>query len=282
MSWFERQARGRDPEAVSKEHARYLRAAGVDRALDTLSGPYGVRRFLVHFAARGARVRVSAVDAIPLGWGGGPPPPDPTGKARAELERALTRLHANMATGPRWEQGAVGYVRDARGQATVMAVFDEDAEKASLEDLPPPPKPGHPLEEPETRALIAQWEPAMAELHARSSKVAPTWAAWEIKEDRQLFLYFGGDPDEGPPPTETRRAPCQVLATFEPRWGRFTWRAASPLFSERLFGWDSFAATWDAANEVTLLAAARMQARWLFMQPIDDAGGVIFAAVFAD
>ena len=280
MSWFERQARGRDPDAVSREHGRYLRAAGVDRALEQLAGPFGVRRFLLHFEARGARVRVRAIDAIPLAWGGGPPPPDPTGGARKAVEVALTRLHLNMSTGPRWGRGAASYLRDARGDASIQLVFDDDADDASLDLLPMPPRPGHPLEVPETRALVAHWEPAMAELHAASARMGRGHDAWEIQDDRRLLLHFGGDPDEGPPPTETRRRRCQVLGTFDPRTGLFTWRTDGPLFDEKVFGWDAFPATWAAATELALLAAARLGAAWLLVEPVGEHGMVLMAAVF--
>ena len=74
MGWFERQLEGRAPEDVEKEHGRYLRAAGVDRAIDALNGPYGVRRYIIRFGENEGRVRVSDIEAVPLSCGGGPPP----------------------------------------------------------------------------------------------------------------------------------------------------------------------------------------------------------------
>ena len=53
MSWFARQAQTSTPEKVTRDQGRYLRAAGVDRALDQWAGPYGVRRFVVRFADGG-------------------------------------------------------------------------------------------------------------------------------------------------------------------------------------------------------------------------------------
>ena len=47
MSWFAAQSEGRDPQELSRELGRYLRAARVDRALDGLAGAFGCRRFLV-------------------------------------------------------------------------------------------------------------------------------------------------------------------------------------------------------------------------------------------
>lgn len=279
MSWFERQARGRDPGEVSSEHARYIRAAGVDRALAELSGPFGVRRYLVRFAARGARVRVSSIDAVPLAWGGGPPASDPRGTLRAQLEKALSRLHANMASGPAWARGAAGVVRDAKGQIDIRLVFDEDADQAALDDLRAP-RPGHPLEAPETLHLLAQWAPAIADLHARSARAGDDWSGWDVKDDQVLLLHYGGGPGGDAPPSRTERHDCRTLATYSPRSGDFTWRTDGPLFDEKVFGWEAFPATWDASMELALLAAARLQAARLFVQPVDDYGMVLMVAVF--
>lgn len=279
MGWFERQATGRDPREVSREHGRYVRAAGVDRALEALAGPFGVRRFLVRFSTRGARVRVTAVEAIPLSWGGGPPPADLGAELRGRLEQALARLHTNMASGPRWSRGAASFLRGARDGATLRLVFDEDADQATLDDLPMPPKPGHPLEGAETRDLFAAWEPAMLEIHRRSSRFSQDYAAWEIEGDR-LTLHFGGDPDAGERPSRTEHRRCQVLATYSPASGELSWQTA-PLFEEPLFAWKAFPATFDAAMQVGLLAAARIGADLLLALAVDDRGTVLTVAVRA-
>lgn len=279
MGWFQRQCKGRDAAEVSKEHARYVRAAGVDRVLDELAGPFGVRRFLVRFALKGAAVRVGSVDAMPLNWGGGPPPEDPSGRVRARLEGALARMQRNMATGPSWSRGAVSYVRDAQGRTEVQLSFDDDADDTRLDGLPMPGPPGHPLEAPETEHMIRAWEGPIAELQVRSAAVTPDWQEWEVVDDHTLALYWGGGPD-GPPPTDVRRARCRTLATYQPRWSRFAWRTDTPLFAEAVFAVEHFPATFGAAVELALVAAARLQARWLFVQAYDDAGSVLMVAVF--
>ncbi len=279
MGWFERHAAGRDPREVSREQGRYVRAAGVDRALEALAGPYGVRRFLVRFAVRGARVRVTALEAIPLSWGGGPPPADPSAQLRSRLEQALGRLHTNMASGPRWSRGAASFLRDARGGASLRLVFDEDADEARLDDLPMPPKPGHPLEAPETRDLFAAWEHGMVAIHQRSARFPQDHAAWEIEGD-WLTLHYGGDPDEGEQPTRTERRRCQVLATYSPKAGELTWQCA-PLFEEAVFSRKSFPSTFDAAMQVGLLAAARIGADLLLALSTDERGTVLTVAVRA-
>jgi hypothetical protein len=279
VGWFERQCSGRDPGEVSKEHARYVRAAGVDRALDELAGPFGVRRFLVRFSLRGAAMRLDSVDAMPLNWGGGPPPEDPSGRVRARLEATLGRLHRNMATGPAWSRGAISYVRDAQGRTEVQLSFDDDADDTRLDALPLPGPPGHPLEDPGTEHMMRAWEGPMAEVQVRSAAVTPDWDEWEVIDDHTLVLYWGGGP-EGPPPTDTRRARCRTLATYQPRWSRFTWRTGDPLFEDAVFSVEFFPATFDAAVELALVAAARLQARWLFVQPYDESGSVLMVAVF--
>lgn len=279
MGWFERQCKGRDPAEVSKEHARYVRAAGVDRALDELAGPFGVRRFLVRCVVKGAAVRVDSIDAMPLSWGGGPPPEDPSGRVSGRLTSALARLHRNMATGPVWNRSAISYVRNAQGQTEVQLSFDEDADDTQLDGLPLPGPPGHPLEAPETEHMIRAWEGPTAELQLRSAAVTPDWDEWEVIDDHTLVRYWGGGPD-GPPPKDVQRSRCRTLATYAPRWSRFTWRTGAPLFDDAVFGVAYFPATFDAAVELALVAAARLQARWLFVQSCDDAGSVLMVAVF--
>lgn len=267
MGWFERQAMGRSAREVEREHARYFRAAKVPDALAALAGPYGVRRFLVRFARQGAAVRVQAIDAVPLQWGGGPPPEDLTGQKRQALARALTRLHKNMALGPRWERGVVGYLRDREGQEQIMPLFDEDADMADLSKLPAPQPPGHPLEDPSYGGLIANFEPRMHAVHARTAMIGGAWEVWEL-EEHDLVLHY---------PDEIRRHRCQVLGTFDAGRKRFMWQSEGALFPEPPFADRAFSCDWNGANELCLLAAARLDADWLFVGDIGD-GRVLFGA----
>jgi hypothetical protein len=272
MSWFAAQSEGRDPQELSRELGRYLRAARVDRALDGLAGAFGCRRFLVRFVLRSGKVRLEGVEAVPLGWGGGPPPPDPRGDRRAELERCLTMLQRNMSTGPRWERGALAYLRDAQGRTEIIPTFDDDADLVVLDDLSAPGPPGHPLEDPAYGELLALHEAKMGELHQRSRQVAEDWDWWEVRDDRLLVLHYDAPPSE-------RRLRCLTLATFEPAKGRFTWRTDGALFPEVPFQPGSFAATLDAAVELCLLATARMGGRWLLVQEVEDGGAQLLVGV---
>jgi len=273
MTWFERQLNGRSAEEVELEHGRFLRAAGVDRAIDALSGPFGVRRYVVRFGESSGKVRVSELDTVALSCGGGPPAPDPTGERIAKLERALTALHRNMSTGPGWETGAIAVLRNAEGGTDLMPLFDEDAAEARLAELPNPGPPGHPLETPDYQRLLAEHEAQLAAVHGETARLGRTWSEWSVSEDDQsLELVF----ESGP-----RRYKCQTLATFEPGKHWFEWEVEEPLFPDDVFSWAGFTADLDPAIELGMLATARLGAAWLFVQAFDEDGAVVLVAVWA-
>lgn len=268
MSWFDRQAMSRPQQEVEREHARYIRAAQLPEALDALAGPYGVRRFLIRFARQGVVVRIVAIDAVPLQWGGGPPPADPTGKLQRRVSTALTRLHKNMSLGPRWERGVIGYIRGRDRGAQIMALFDDDADMADISKLPAPPPPGHPLEAPSYHALLAQLEHKMAQIHGRTAMLGGRWDVWDL-DGHELVLHYA---------QEQRRHRCQVLGLQDNRRGRFLWQTDEVLFAEPAFKDRAFGCDWNGANELCLLTAARLDAEWLFVGDLGDER-VLFGAV---
>ncbi len=271
VSWFDAQLQGRDPDEVLQEHARYIRAARVDAALDALAGPYGCRRFVVRFAAKGRTVVFLDLETLALPFGGGPPPDDPSGERVANLEKALSRLHANMSLGPKWQRGAFAYLRDASGATELIPAFDDDADEARLERLPMPGPPGHPLEDTATDTLFALRARDMARVLAATRALPVDWETWEVDEDIGLTLHFADG--------SVRKHRCLVLATFEARWSRFTWRAKEPLGSENLFKTPAFPCTLDKAIELGLLSTALVGGDWMFMQPFDEQGGQLIVAV---
>jgi len=286
MSWFQCQVQGRPEAEVLREHGRYLRAAGVDRALDALAGPFGLRRFLVAFAARptgGGRhqVELTEVLAMPLAAGGGPPPPDPGGERQPFLAQALTRLHANMALGPAWTRGVIGYVRDAQGRTQLFPLFDDDGDVARLDQLPVPAGKGHPLEQPDYGRLLANWEGRMATVHARSARVRPDWDQWTV-DGSVLTLSYDPLPDSGDPPRwrEERRFRCHPLGTFVPARSRFTWQTSRRPGGASPFSDPELVADWATAHEVALLTAAGLDAEWLFAGEFGDHGELLYAAVY--
>ena len=286
MTWFERQAQGRPEAEVAREHARYLRAAGVDHALDSLAGPFGLRRFLVGFAARPAgggrhQVELTEILSMPLAKGGGPPPADPSGEHQPALARALTRLHANMAVGPAWTHGVVGYTRDSRGRTQLYPLFDEDSEAARLDMLPVPSGPGHPLEQPTYQRLVANWEARMAAVHARSSHVRPDWDQWTVDGDTLSLSYDRVEGIQAEPRwREVRHFPCHALATFFPARERFTWQTSRRPGGGAPFAEGEVVADWAAAHEISLLAAAVVGAAWLFAGEFGEHEELLYVAVF--
>ncbi|MEL6341586.1 MAG: hypothetical protein AAFV53_00540 [Myxococcota bacterium] len=270
MSWFQRQGMGNNEREIAANQGRYLRAAGVDAALGALAGPFGVRRFAVRFAARNGRVQIQAIEAMPLRDGGGPPPPDPRKKHQDALAAALTKLWKNMQVGPRWSRGVIGYLRDRTDAVQIHPLFDEDADVATLERLPMPLGGGHPLESPAYQSMRNNNEHHMTRLMSRTAMIGGDWDVWEL-DGGQLRLHLD---------QEVRRHRCQVLGVLEVDPGRFTWVVDNPLFGEPdVFTEPNFSADWNAANELGLLTAARLEADWLFVGDLED-GRVLFAAVY--
>lgn len=278
MPWFQRQAAGRADQEVAREHARYLRAAGVDRALDAMAGPFGLRRFLVAFEARPIgsgrhQVKVSEVVAMPLASGGGPPPADPTGLLLPGLELALTRLHANMASGPSWSRALIGYLRDGRGRVELLPLFDDDADAGTIDRLPVPPGPGHPLEQPAWARLQATWESRMQAVQARTARIRPDWEDWTVDGEALVLSYGQG------PTARTQRFRCHPLATFAPSRSRLSWQTTRRPGGAAPFDQTELPVDWGSAHEIALMAAAMLEASWLFAGEFGGEGELLYAAV---
>lgn len=277
MAWFAQQIGAATPAAAQRELGRYLRAAGVVRTVDALCGPFGVRRFVLRFRARGGSVRVESIEAVPLQHGGGPPPQDPRGQRMAALERALTALHRNMSTGPAWDHGAIGVLRDAQGRSELIPTFQDDADVVILDNLPVPGPPGHPLEsrhylyELERHAVDIQQ--VLQQTHAQ----AMDWDTWEVTDEGMLVAHWQPEPEA--PPTRTLRARCIVLGTYQPHHARWTWQTPQPLFEGPVCSTPQFPATLDAAMELGLLMTAKVGGRWLFSGTYDDHGSQLLVAV---
>ncbi len=271
MSWFAQQTGG--DTAAAREQGRYLRAAGVARALDGLCGPFGVRRFVVRFRHRAGSVRVESIEAVPLQTGGGPPPADPRGTHLAALERALTALHRNMATGPRWDRGAIAVLRDAQGRTELIPAFEDDAEVVVLDDLRVPAGGGHPLESRDHQLDMERHAHDLGRVHQQTHATVMDWDWWEVDDSGQLVVHWDG------PPARMRSHPCTVLGTFEPRWSRWTWQTPTPLFPGPVWAAGHFPATLEAAMELGLLATARLRGQWLFVGSFGDDGAQLLVAV---
>jgi hypothetical protein len=271
MSWFQNALRGMSAEQAAREHGRLLRESGVDRAVEELAGPFGLRRFLLTFQRQGAGVRLRGIEAVALGWGGGPPPEDPGGHRAERIERALSALGRAMTPRWPWSRGAVGYTRRASGSGHLVVLFDEDADPYHLDQLPLPGPPGHPLEGPAWLAQLAQSEAAIAALRQRSQAIFADWESWQIRGDRELLLSWPG---------RSQNLRCLTLATLEPAAQRYTWRTEAPLWAGPPFDAPPFSCSVEAAFELCSYSAARLGARWLFAQPLEEGEVLLFASVF--
>jgi hypothetical protein len=275
VGWFTRQLQGRSAREVEEDHARYVRASGLDRALTALAGPYGLRRFVLYFELRGSKVHLGEVATTRLQWGGGPPRPDLGGRAQAQVERCLTQLQRNMSAGPRWERGAVGFVRELDARPKLLTWFDDDVDGRLLERLPVPGPPGHPLESPAWERQRGRFEAQVQAVAARSRRAGAV-DRWEVERSGRMWVESG---QPGQPGFDRRSLRCAVLARFEPRAQRFFWEVEEPLFDEEPFTWPEFSCDLDAALEVGMVATARLGADRLFAPIYGAAGEQLLVAV---
>lgn len=272
MSWFDRQSKTLGID-LSQSIGRYLRSSGIDASLNELSGPFGVRRFLIHFRLTQARIQITDIQSLPLQYGGGSPL-DMTPDMQAKLERSLIKLHQNMSVGPSWTEGALGFIRNNDNQHTIVPFFDEDVPLATL-DLLPVPDEGHPLESPEYRKLLGSNEAQIEPIWARTNTFAHEWDEWEVDKG-ELRLIYGSQES----PTEVLKKRCQVLATFDSASSKWTWQSEGPLFPEETFAWQEFVCDWNASMELGGLTSARLGADWLFVSSVEGSNLVLFAAVW--
>jgi len=272
MGWFERHLDGRQPEELEKEIGRYIRAAGVDRALTQMCGPFGVRRFVIRYAAQNDGVKLTELETHPLPFGGGPPDPRGAEEGLQPLEAAVTRLHRNMLTSLPWSRGAVAVVRDAEDNLEIVPLFDEDADGSQLSDLGVPGPPGHPLEGLQYQEMIAGNEAGMGAVHAQTSRRRGSWTGWDVpQEDEAIVLEHAGG---------ATRYRAQVLGTFHPARRRFEWADGGALYEEPVFTTQAFSITMDVLMELGFATTARLGADWLFIDAYNDAGDLVLIAVW--
>ena len=272
MGWFERQLGGREPEELEDELGRFVRASGVDRAITTICGPYGVRRFVIRFERRGDAITLTELETHPLPAGGGPPDPQGAEEGIQPLEAAINRLHRNMSTRLPWDRGAVAVIRDALDQLEILPLFDDDADDAALADLGIPEGPGHPLEGHPYREMVAAQEAGMAAVHAETSRRRGSWTGWEISQDNKTLVL---DHRSG-----TSRLKTGVLGTFHPSSGKFAWATEAPPYEEPLFTTASFSATFDTVVELGMATTARLGAARLVIEKLGDGDDIVLAAVW--
>ncbi len=272
MSWFERNLKGRNPDELDKELGRFVRASGVDRALEQMCGPYGCRRFVIRYELQGSAVVLTELETHALPFGGGPPDPRGAEDGFQPLAAAVNRMHRNMGTSLPWKRGAVAVLRNADDRLDILPLFDDDADQASLADLDMPGPPGHPLEGPLYRDLVSANEAGMAAVHAETSRRRGSWTGWNISDDDSTLTLQHA--------TGTSRFRVRVLGTFHTESGRFVWATDGALFDEPVYSTGSYSADMDAVMELGMATCSRLGATWLFIDTIGSENDLVFAAAW--
>lgn len=252
MSWFDR-CRGDTPsEDAAARLDAHTAASGLVAHLARACGRPGLRRFVVRFEVRGPRVRLGAVEAVPLADGGGPPPAwDPVA-----VEGALLGLRARLTPPWRFGRGAIGVVRDADGTLDVALRFDEDADEFGLGDLRLPVGPAHPLDHPAWQRAVAEWQGRIAGL-----RWVDAAEGWQL-EGGSLVL-------------DGVRHAVTPLAVWR---GELSWLLDEPAGDEPPLTEDPLPVGLAEAGEVVALAAARRGNQAVFRGET-DAGEVVFVGM---
>lgn len=252
MSWFDRR-RGDEPSEVAYARlAGLMERSGVNDVLVRACGRPGLRRFVVRFERRGARVRVGPVDSRPLAEGGGPPPAFDPVALEAAVERLATGLRAPWSL----DRGAFGIVRDGDGAVEIAARFDEDADGYGLADLRTPRGEAHPLDHPAWTKALRDWSARMATIRWVVPAEAWTW-------DDALVVDGGV-------------LPADRVGVW--RAGRFEWLLDEPAGDEAPLCEPSLTVALPEAVELVALAAARRGHAAVFRGEAED-GAVVFGGL---
>lgn len=250
MPWFDRHCGDASPVDAHARLNDAVNRSGLLAALERACGRPGLRRFILRFEAKGNRVRLRGVEAVPLAEGGGPPP----SLDSADLEAALARLRTFTPADWRFSAGALGVVRDGDGRMDVSFRYDEDTVGFTVESLRWPGGPANPVERPVVQKLLDQWAARMGSL------------AWTVAEDAWQLeagnLRYRGTSQ-----------PADILATW--RDGLLSWYVEN---SEDLAFRDAITVDFASATEIVRLAAAQMGASGGFEGEAED-GRVVFLAV---
>lgn len=269
-TWFDRHSKRFEGDPSEQVHA-WLHEAGVHEALNDMSGPIGVVRFLVFFQKKQGKIVVDNIASEPLEYGGGTP--QFTGNQHVdELRDALLRFSRVMGHIP-FSYGCVGFLRDYENSYDLVCYFDEDVKGVQLNVLPIP-KYGHPLQDPTYQRLIGDMELQLSQVIAQSSRIGSNWEEWSIEKNTLTLSY----PSEGGY-HDKQKFYAAVLGTFV--WSEFawTWQVDQPLFREEAFSCKEFLATWEMAMELGYITTARLGAYWLFVGTLDD-NTVLLASVW--
>lgn len=242
MSWFDRHA-GEDPAAFFRRLGTALESAGVSAAVEAACGPFGLRRFVARAEVREGRVKLGAVDSVPLPKGGGPPSGAAWIAGVPALESSLTRFRRALPPAAQFTEVAIGVVRHEEGPLDLSLRMEEDAAALRPTDLPLPTGAAHPCEDPAYLRALAGWAPRLDAMRANFSVARSEWS-----------LVDGRLDDGG------RRVPAMALATWHPGQRRFEWLLDRPAAEEAPFVEPSFSLDQSGAMELVCFAALRLGA----------------------
>ena len=258
MTWIHRN--GFMEEGTSKKLFQYLQKAKVPEGLARIAGGFGVRRFIGYFTIARGKVLVQRIESVTLSHGGGPPSHD-TADNRKLFGDVIMELHRNMSAKHAFRKGALGFVRDAEGQYSILPYFEEDIEHAKLDDLPIPKK-GHPADSIEYKNLRAKSQMQVQKIQAKTNTVHQDWDQWSIANGQLTLQYTY-------PMFQTHVHRCQVISTFSMQSQTWTWQVEKPLQSEPIFVHHSFLFSLEGAMELGFICCAHLECDWLLIAEVE-------------
>ncbi|MEN9786582.1 MAG: hypothetical protein RLZZ299_1846 [Pseudomonadota bacterium] len=262
MAWFDRQVGDGGVDAAMSALDAAVERSGLLAALEAVSGPHGLRRFVVRFEVRGAGVKLLGVDSAQLPRGGGPPA---WFDAHArDVEQSLVALRRALPAPWTFREGAVGFVRGSDPRRSLVLRFDEDSAGFGLAELPMPTGEPWPPEDPAYVRAAAAWD----------GRIAPVRAAWSVAEaDEDWSIAEGRLERPGRPPV-----PVLVLAVLDGEG--FAWHLDTPAGDEAPFCEPELQVPYATAIELAMFAAARLGCVGGF-QGVDTTGALVLAGVRA-
>ncbi|MDP2306019.1 MAG: hypothetical protein Q8P18_08325 [Pseudomonadota bacterium] len=269
MSWFDRN-RGDEPaEEAWARLGAVVDQSQVAAAMHTASGLAGLRRYVLRFEARGARVRVTGLESEALPRGGGPPDPSAFAAKVGAVESSLATLLKRFPRPFTFERGAIGVLRGGDAEIGLAFRFDEDADAYTLAELPIPTGEPNPIEDPRYVKALLAWEGRIAPVRARWL-LAGREDAWTLNGARLTITGPAGNRVLGADP----------IALYWPQGNRFEWLVETPVGEEPPFVEPVLTTAMSGAMELAVFAAVRMKRVGVFQAEIgSEKGEILFVAL---